>query len=169
MSKHSFIKDNSPLLNYSRSLTQIKKTTTNNGQLFLVSQILLWLWMKKRIQAFETKCLRKLLRTSYLEHKTDDWVRSKISFLVGPQEPLLATVKRRKLAWFGYDTRHDSPSKTILQGTLEGGRRRGRQRKCWMGNIKEWTFLPTPELLTNAFYRKDWKMISSASSVTFPR
>ena len=56
---------------------------------------------EKRIQVFETKCLRKLLRISHLEHKTNDWVRSKINFLVGPQEPLLATVKRRKLSWFG--------------------------------------------------------------------
>ena len=56
-------------------------------------------------------------------------VRSKINFLVGPKEPLLATVKRLKLAWFGHVTRHDGLSKTILRGTLEGGRRRGRQRK----------------------------------------
>ena len=58
------------------------------------------------------------------------------------QEPLLATVKRRKLAWFGHVTRHESLSKTILQGTVEGWRRRGRQRKCWMGDIKEWTSCP---------------------------
>ena len=32
---------------------------------------------EKRIQVFETKCLRKLLRICYLEHKTNDWVRSK--------------------------------------------------------------------------------------------
>ncbi len=123
------------------------------------------LTLRKRIQAFETKCLRKLLRISYLEHKTNDWVRSKINFLVGPQEPLLATVKRRKLAWFGHVTRHNSLSKTILQGTLEGGRRRGRQRKCWMDNIKEWTSLPMPELLTRASCRKDWKRISAESSL----
>ena len=36
---------------------------------------------EKRIQAFETKCLGKLLRISYLEQKTNDWVRSKINFL----------------------------------------------------------------------------------------
>ena len=106
--------------------------------------------LKKRIKAFKTKCLRKLLYISYLEHKTNDWVRSKINFLVGPREPLLATVNIRKLAWFGHVLRHDSPSKTILHGTLEGGRCRGRQRKCWMDNIEEWTSLPVPELLTRA-------------------
>ena len=53
---------------------------------------------EKRVQAFETKCLRKLLRVSYLEHKINDWVQSKINILAGPKELLLATVKERKLA-----------------------------------------------------------------------
>ena len=48
-----------------------------------------------------------------------------------------SAVIRRKLVWFGRVTRHDNLSKTILQGILEGGRRRGRQRKCWMDNVKE--------------------------------
>ena len=73
--------------------------------------------------------MKKFLLISHLEHEANDWVRNEINFLVGPQEPLLATVKRRKLAWFGYVSRHDSLSKTIPQGTLEGGRRRGRQKK----------------------------------------
>ena len=62
-----------------------------------------------------------------------------------PRGSTETSVKRQKFAWFGHVTRHESFSKTILQGTLEGG----RQRKCWMDNIKEWTSLPTPELLTN--------------------
>ena len=53
----------------------------------------------------------------------------------------------------------DSFSKTIFQGTLEGGRHHGRQRKCWMYNIKDWTSLPMPKLLTKASFRKDWKRI----------
>ena len=35
----------------------------------------------------------------------------KINFLVGPQEPLSATVKRQKLAWFRHVTHHDSLKK----------------------------------------------------------
>ena len=76
---------------------------------------------ERKMQDFEIKCLRKLLRISYLKHKTNKWVQSKINFLGGPQEPLLATVKRRKLAWFGHITCLESLSKTILQGTLKGG------------------------------------------------
>ena len=55
-----------------------------------------------------------------MEHKANNWVWSKVNFLVGPQEPLLATVKRWKLAWFGHVTCPDSLSKTILRGHLGG-------------------------------------------------
>ena len=44
---------------------------------------------------------------------------------------------------------------------LGGARLRGRHRKCWMDNMKEWTSLPMPELLTMAFRRKDWNRISA--------
>ena len=123
------------------------------------------------IQAFETKCLKKLLRISYLIHKTNDWVHSKINFLVGPPEILLATAKTRKLAWFEHVTRHDNLSKTILcdafilQRISEGGRHRDRQRKCCIDNIKGWTSLPMLELLTMALCGKDLKRLSGESSL----
>ena len=96
---------------------------------------------ERKIQAFEHKCFRKLLGISYREHKTNDFVRQKVESIVGSQEPVLATVKRRKLMWFGHISRHDSLCKTIMQGKVEGGRRRGRQRKSWSDNIKDWTEL----------------------------
>ena len=120
------------------------------------------------MQTFETQCLRKLLRISYLEHKMNDLEWIETNFLMGPQELLLATVKRRKLAWLVHATHPDSLSKTILQGTLEGARRRGRHRKCWIDNIKEWTSLLMLELPTRTSSRKDWKRISAESSVQFP-
>ena len=95
--------------------------------------------LEKKIQAFETKCMRKILRISWTERKTNDYVWSRVESVSGRQERLLSTVKRRKLLWFGHVTRHDSLAKTTMQGTIQGGRRRGRQRKNWMENIKEWT------------------------------
>ena len=80
-----------------------------------------FLTLYKGSRPFETKCLRKLLLIAYFEHKTNNWMRSKINFLVGSQEPLLAMVKRQKLAWLRPVMQLDSLSKTILQGTLECG------------------------------------------------
>ena len=62
-----------------------------------------------------------------------------------------------------------SLSKTIPQGTLEGGRRHGRQKKCWMDNIKEWTSLLMPELLTRASCINDLKRLSAESSIMSSR
>ena len=76
---------------------------------------------EKRIQAFKTKCLMKILIVSYLEHKSNDWVQRKINFLVGPQEPLLATVKRWKLAWFGYVTCRDNFSRVMRRAPWSVG------------------------------------------------
>jgi hypothetical protein len=124
---------------------------------------------EKRIKAFETKCLRKLLRISYLEHKTNDYVRSKVRSYVGPQESLLSTVKRRKLAWFGHVNRHDSLCKTIMQGTVEGGRKRGRQKKNWSDNVKEWTNMAMPELLKIAADRTMWRETCALSTLMSPQ
>lgn len=85
--------------------------------------------LSRRIQAFEFKCFRRLLLISYKDHKTNEFVWQKVVNYAGDQEPLLATVKRHKISWYGHTTRHDSLSKTILQGTVRGARRRGRQMK----------------------------------------
>ena len=54
-------------------------------------------------------------------------------------EDLLTIVKRCKLKWDEHVSCSAGLAKTILQGTMKGGRRQGRQRKRWKDNIKEWT------------------------------
>lgn len=85
---------------------------------------------ERKIQVFETKCFRRLLRVSYKEHKTNEYVCNVIASLVSSQEPLLATMKQQKLVWFGHVVWHSSLLKTVLQGYTEGGWR-GKQRKNW--------------------------------------
>ena len=50
-------------------------------------------------------------------------------------------VKRNKLKWYGHVSHLSGLAKTILQGTVKGGRRQGRQKKRWEDNIMEWTGL----------------------------
>ena len=75
--------------------------------------------LKKKDPGFRNQVPEETSPHLQLGAQYNDWVW--INFLWSPQEPLLATVMRRKLAWFGHVTHHDSLSKTILQGTLEGG------------------------------------------------
>ena len=62
------------------------------------------------------------------EHITNEAMRAAITKRMRREE-LLATVKKRKLQWYAHVTRASGLSKTILQGTAQGGRRRCRQRK----------------------------------------
>ena len=89
----------------------------------------------------EMKCYCKILHISYKDHATNKEVYAKIQQAVRPHKDLLTIVKRRKLQWYGHVCRSSGLAKTILQGTVKGGRRQGRQRKGWEDNIREWTVL----------------------------
>ena len=43
-----------------------------------------------------------------------------------------------EVRWYGHVTRYSGLAKTVLQGTVEGRRRRGRQKKRWTDKIEEW-------------------------------
>ena len=77
----------------------------------------------------EMKCYCKILRISYKDHVTNEEVRAKIQQVIGPHEGLLTIVKRRKVQWYGHVSRSSGLAKTILQGTVKGGRRQGERRK----------------------------------------
>ena len=97
--------------------------------------------LQRRIQAMEMRCYHKILCISYKDHVTNEEVCAKIQQAIGPREDLLTIVKRRKLQWYGHVSRSSGLAKTILQVTVKGGRRQGRQRKRWEDNIREWTGL----------------------------
>lgn len=74
------------------------------------------------VQAFEKKGFRKLLGISYREQKTNDTAHNLLICLEGHHEPLLATVKRQRLVWFGHVVRHETLTKTIVNGGLRSRR-----------------------------------------------
>ena len=75
------------------------------------------------------------------DHVTNKEVCAKIQQAIGPHEDLLMIVKRCKPQWYGHVSCSSGLAKTILQGTVKGGRRQGIQRKRWEDNIREWTCL----------------------------
>ena len=86
--------------------------------------------LQRRIQAMEMRCYRKILRISYKDHVSSEEVRAKIQQAIEPHKDILTIVKKRKLQWYGYISRSSGLPKTIVQGTVTGGRKQGRQRTC---------------------------------------
>ena len=121
--------------------------------------------LQRRVQAMEMRCYRKILCISYKDHVTNKEVLNRIKQAIGPYEDILTTVKRRKLKWYGLVSRTSGMTKTILQGTVRGARRRGRQRKRWEDNIKEWTGRDFSETQRAADDRQRWRQLVTRSSV----
>ena len=108
--------------------------------------------LQRRIQAMETRRYRKLLHISYKDHVTNKEVCAKI-------------VKRHKLQWYGHVSRSSGLAKTLLQGTVKGGRRQGRQRKRWKDNIREWTGLEFGKSQRAVENRGKWRKLVARTSV----
>ena len=121
--------------------------------------------LRRKIQAMEMRCYRKILRISYRYHVTNEEVRAKIQQAVGTYEVLLTIVKRRKLQWYGHVSRSLGLAETILQGTVKGGRRQGRQRKRWEDNIREWTGLEFSKSQRAVENSEKWRKLVAKSSV----
>ena len=90
----------------------------------LVAVVVFMIFLCKYLPATEMRYYRKTLRISYRDHVTNEEVRAKIQQAIGPD--LLMIVKRCKLQWYGHVSHSSGLAKTILQGTVKGGRRQGR-------------------------------------------
>ena len=65
----------------------------------------------------------------------------------------------------GHISRSSGIAMTLLQGTVKGARRRGRQKKRWEDNIKEWTGMGFGDSLRAVGDREGWKGIVAMSFV----
>ena len=113
------------------------------------------------IQAFENKCIRKLLRIPWTKLMTTEQVYK----LARTERELLSHTKSRKLRYFGHVMRQqqDGIEASVMIGLVEGDRGRGRPRICWLDNIMAWTGLSGSRLLSATRDRKYW------TSLTHPR
>ena len=112
----------------------------------------------------EMRCFLKLHSISYRDHMTNEEVKAGLGKAIGPYDDL-TSVKRRKLKWYGPVTQLSGLAKAILQGTIQGGRRRGRHTKRWEDNIKERTGPEWNIILWKAENREEWRKLVVKSTV----
>ena len=112
---------------------------------------------RKKINAFEMWCWRRMLRISWREHKTNEFVNNQI----GSRITLCQKIDKIKLQYFGHIARRegDNLEKIITQGHVEGKRKRGRQKTRWSDGIKEITGLNVCTASRYAQDRVGWNVI----------
>ena len=86
----------------------------------------------QRIDAFELKCWRRLLRVPWTARRSNQSILKEIS----AEYSLEGLMLKLKLQYFGHLMgRTDSFEKTLMLGKIESKRRMGRQRKKWLDGI----------------------------------
>ena len=88
----------------------------------------------RRIDAFELRCWRRLLRVPWTARRSNPSILKEIS----PGCSLEGLMLKLKLQYFGHLMRRaDSFEKTLILGGIEGRRRRGWQRMRWLDGISD--------------------------------
>ena len=89
---------------------------------------------RRRIDAFELWCWRRLLRIPWTARRSNQSILKEISPGISLEEMML----RLKLQYFGHLMwKDDLLEKTLMLGKIEGRRRRGRQRMRWLDGITD--------------------------------
>ena len=91
---------------------------------------------RRRIDAFELWCWRKLLRVPWTARRSDQSILKEIS----PGCSLEGMMLKLKLQYFGHLMRRvDLLEKTLMLGNIKGERRRGQQRMRWLeASLTQW-------------------------------
>ena len=131
--------------------TCIFPTATYGCETWTISKI-----DEKRINAFEMKCYRKILRIPWTAKETNNSVKEQLRI---QELYLLNSIKKLKLKYFGHLKRHNTLERIFLEGMVEGKRERERKKERETERERENTSLLTPKkhVIANPFLKKKKK------------
>ena len=87
----------------------------------------------KRLEAFELWAIRKMLKVSWKDKKTNEEVLKRANC----QRTLKDNIVKRRARYLGHFLRRNGLQRQLLEATTEGIRRKGRPRHTWIHHVKE--------------------------------
>ena len=98
---------------------------------------------------------RKLLNIAWTAHRTNASVLEELEV----RRTLQRDIRQRKLRFFDHVVRAENFSTHILQGRVDGTRSRGRPRRRWIDDVREWTGLAMAACTGIARCRNAWRLL----------
>ena len=87
---------------------------------------------RRKIDAFELWCWRRVLRVSWMGRKTNISIIENIK----PEWTMESRVAKAALSYFGHVVRAGGMEDDVILGRINGARKRGRPRQRWLDTHK---------------------------------
>jgi len=112
-----------------------------------------------KLEAFEMKAYRRILKITYRQRIPNIEVRARIDSLNMKLKRLTTIVIQRQLKWLGHVTRlhNERIPRIALYGLVEGSRPRGRPRETWIECLLTCARIERKEVRRMTADRQNWQ------------